>query len=47
MGDDSVSETTAHLLKESRKLIEELTERLADDEGSVVLEPDDDGGEPA
>jgi hypothetical protein len=43
MGDDeSVSETTAHLLEQSRKLIAELSERLGDEDGSVVLDSEDD-----
>ena len=39
---DGSPELTARLIKESRELLEAIGDRLGDDDGSVVIDPDAD-----
>ncbi|MCU1374514.1 MAG: hypothetical protein JWO68_1800 [Actinomycetia bacterium] len=39
---DGSTEVTARLIKQSRELMDAITEHLGDEEGSVVLHPSDD-----
>jgi hypothetical protein len=41
---DGSSEVTARLIKQSRELLDSITEHLGDEDGSVVLDPSDDEG---